>query len=69
MKAIYLMAGGNLSAFEMVNRFWKIMCFGGYATHGETYMEKMSDDQILWWSKGGNSERRKHSKNPFFYVR
>ena len=44
---------GNLSAFEMVNRFWKTMCYGGYATHGETYMEKMNDDQVLWWSKGG----------------
>lgn len=44
---------GNLSAFEMVNRFWKTMTMGGYATHGETYMEEMNDDQVLWWSKGG----------------
>lgn len=44
---------GNLSAFEMVNRFWKIVCYGGYATHGETYMDDMNDDQCLWWSKGG----------------
>lgn len=44
---------GNISAFELVNRFWKTFCMGGYASHGETYMEKMDDDQILWWSKGG----------------
>ena len=44
---------GNLSAFEEVNRFWKIFCYGGYATHGETFMEKMDDSQVLWWSKGG----------------
>lgn len=44
---------GNISAFEKVNRFWKIYCFGGYATHGETFMEKMDDSQVLWWSKGG----------------
>lgn len=44
---------GNLSAFEMVNRFWKSCCSGGYATHGETFMEEMNDEQILWWSKGG----------------
>ena len=44
---------GNLSAFEMVNRFWKVCCMGGYGTHGETYMEEMNDQQTLWWSKGG----------------
>lgn len=44
---------GNLSAFEEVNRFWKIFCYGGYATHGETFMEKMDGSQVLWWSKGG----------------
>lgn len=44
---------GNLSAFEEVNRFWKIYCMGGYASHGETYMEKLDQNQVLWWSKGG----------------
>ncbi len=44
---------GNLSGFEMVNRFWKSCCSGGYATHGETFMEEMNDEQTLWWSKGG----------------
>lgn len=41
---------GNLSAFEMVNRFWIAVVQGGYCTHGETYL---SDDDILWWSRGG----------------
>lgn len=41
---------GNLSAFELVNRFWKIYLQGGYASHGETFE---SEDDILWWSKGG----------------
>lgn len=45
---------GNLSGFELVNRFWKTCCSGGYATHGETFMEEMNDEQILWWSKGGS---------------
>lgn len=44
---------GNLSPFEMVNRFWKTVTMGGFATHGETYMEKMDHGQVLWWSKGG----------------
>lgn len=41
---------GNLSAFEMVNRFWMAVSCGGYCSHGETYL---SEDDVLWWSKGG----------------
>ena len=42
---------GNLSAFEMVHRFWWTICRGGYCTHGETFHR---DDEILWWAKGGS---------------
>lgn len=41
---------GNISGYEMMNRFWKSVMLGGYCTHGETFL---SDDEILWWSKGG----------------
>jgi hypothetical protein len=41
---------GNISARELVHRFWISICYGGYAGHGETY-EHPQD--ILWWSKGG----------------
>jgi hypothetical protein len=41
---------GRLSAEEMVFRFWNATVAGTYCGHGETYR---SDDQILWWSKGG----------------
>ena len=41
---------GQLSAGEMVFRFWNATVAGTYCGHGETYK---SDDQILWWSKGG----------------
>lgn len=41
---------GNISAFELVHRFWTAVSCGGYATHGETFL---SDDDVLWWSKGG----------------
>lgn len=41
---------GNLSAFELVNRFWTVCVQGGYCTHGETYL---NEEEILWWSKGG----------------
>lgn len=41
---------GNLSAEELVFRFWNATIAGCYATHGETYL---SADDVLWWSKGG----------------
>jgi Domain of unknown function (DUF5060)/Domain of unknown function (DUF5605)/Protein of unknown function (DUF4038) len=41
---------GQLSAEELVFRFWNATIAGTYCGHGETYK---SDDQILWWSKGG----------------
>jgi hypothetical protein len=41
---------GNLSAQEMVHRFWEGTIAGTYVGHGETYL---SDDDILWWAKGG----------------
>lgn len=41
---------GNISAFELAHRFWTAVISGGYCTHGETFL---SEDDILWWSKGG----------------
>ncbi len=41
---------GNITAEEMVRRFWVGLTHGGYVGHGETYLHP---DDILWWSKGG----------------
>lgn len=41
---------GQLSAEELVFRFWNGTVAGTYVGHGETYR---SEDQVLWWSKGG----------------
>lgn len=41
---------GNISARELVHRFWIMVVNGGYAGHGETYNHP---EDILWWSKGG----------------
>ncbi len=41
---------GNLSAQELVFRFWNGTVAGTYVGHGETYL---SSDDVLWWSKGG----------------
>ncbi len=41
---------GNISAQELVHRFWEGTVGGGYVGHGETYRHPQD---ILWWSKGG----------------
>jgi hypothetical protein len=41
---------GNISAQEVVHRFWLTVTRGGYAGHGETYLQP---DDLLWWAKGG----------------
>ena len=41
---------GNLTAREMVQRFWLGTLSGCYVGHGETYKHPQD---ILWWSKGG----------------
>jgi hypothetical protein len=48
---------GNLSAEEMVHRFWQGTIAGTYVGHGETYRHPQD---ILWWSKGGVL----HGKSP-----
>jgi hypothetical protein len=41
---------GNLTGEEMVRRFWEATSRGGYASHGETYLDP---EDVVWWSKGG----------------
>ncbi len=41
---------GNISARELVRRFWLGITQGAYVGHGETYLHPRD---ILWWSKGG----------------
>lgn len=43
-------AWGNISAQELVHRFWLTTMRGGYAGHGETFEHP---DDIIWWAKGG----------------
>ena len=44
------MGWGNISAQEMVHRFWEGTARGGYVGHGETYLDPAA---VLWWAKGG----------------
>ncbi|GAC1043712.1 DUF5060 domain-containing protein [Rhizobium sp. No.120] len=41
---------GNLTAQELVHRFWLTVTRGGYAGHGETYSHP---EDLIWWAKGG----------------
>jgi hypothetical protein len=45
-----LLSWGNISAQELVHRYWITLLRGGYAGHGETFMHPQD---ILWWAKGG----------------
>ncbi|HEV2696218.1 MAG TPA: DUF5060 domain-containing protein [Verrucomicrobiae bacterium] len=53
---------GQLSAEELVFRFWNGTVAGTYVGHGETYK---SDDQVLWWSKGGVLKGRSPARLAF----
>jgi hypothetical protein len=50
---------GNLTAEEMVNKFWIGFTSGGFVGHGETYVTEnpvkwgFESQDVLWWSKGG----------------
>lgn len=50
---------GDITAKEMVNKFWVGICRGAFVTHGETYLindlnkRPQDSDEIMWWSKGG----------------
>jgi hypothetical protein len=48
---------GNISAEEMVHRFWQGTIAGTYVGHGETYLHP---HDVLWWAKGG----KLHGKSP-----
>ena len=41
---------GNITAEEMVQRFWAGTISGCYVGHGETYKHP---EDLLWWAKGG----------------
>jgi hypothetical protein len=41
---------GNITAEELVRRFWITVMRGGYAGHGETYAHP---EDLIWWAKGG----------------
>lgn len=41
---------GNITAQELVRRFWEAFLRGGCAGHGETFLD---EKEILWWSHGG----------------
>jgi hypothetical protein len=43
-------AWGNITAQELVHRFWIAVMRGGYAGHGETFTHP---EDIMWWAKGG----------------
>jgi hypothetical protein len=41
---------GDITAEEMVHRFWQGLIGGCYTQHGETYLDP---DAVIWWARGG----------------
>jgi hypothetical protein len=64
-------AWGNLTAEEMVNKFWRGFINGGYVGHGETYVTEVplkfpeESSDVLWWSKGGVLKGGSHERIKF----
>jgi hypothetical protein len=56
-------AWGCISPQELVHRFWTTVMRGGYAGHGETYMQK---GDRLWWAKGGKLHGKAWQRIKFF---
>lgn len=54
---------GNITAREMVHRFWESLAYGAYCGHGETYL---NDRDELWWSKGGELVGQSPERLKFF---
>lgn len=53
---------GNISGEELVRRFWEATVRGGYAGHGETYL---NHHDLLWWSHGGTLHGESHQRFSF----
>lgn len=50
---------GNITAVEMVNKFWTGFTNGGHVGHSETILVEnplnppLTSSEVMWWSKGG----------------
>ncbi|MHA5097088.1 DUF5060 domain-containing protein [Oenococcus oeni] len=44
---------GDNSAEGMTDSFYRVVLRGGYATHGETYIDKPNTKRSIWWAHGG----------------
>lgn len=60
------MGWGNISGQELTRRFWEASLRGGYAGHGETFLDPEHD--ILWWSHGGQLHGESPSRIKFLHT-
>ncbi|MDR3440266.1 DUF5060 domain-containing protein [Telmatospirillum sp.] len=58
-------AWGNITAEELVHRFWLALMRGGYAGHGETYADP---DDLIWWAKGGKLKGEAWQRIAFLHA-
>lgn len=56
---------GNITAQELVRRFWEAFIRGGHAGHGETYLD---ENDVIWWSHGGVLKGESASRLAFLHA-
>lgn len=57
---------GDNTAEGMMDSFYRVVLRGGYATHGETYIDKPNTDRSIWWAHGGVLYGESHKRINFF---
>lgn len=57
---------GDNSAEGMMDSFYRVVLRGGYATHGETYIDRPNTTQSIWWAHGGVLRGQSHLRINFF---
>lgn len=53
---------GDNSAQGMVDNVYRIVLRGGYATHGETYIDRPNTTRPIWWAHGGVLRGESHKR-------
>lgn len=57
---------GDNTAEGMLDSFYRVVLRGGYATHGETYIDRPNTTRSIWWAHGGVLYGQSQQRIAFF---
>ncbi|WP_097037810.1 DUF5060 domain-containing protein [Lactiplantibacillus plantarum] len=57
---------GDNTAEGMLDSFYRVVLRGGYATHGETYIDRPNTTRSIWWAHGGVLYGQSQQRITFF---